>query len=185
MKEPLIILVDEEDNAIGVGKKQEVHELGLLHRAFSVFVFREDGADLKLLMQKRNVKKYHCGGLWTNTCCSHPNADEKVEDAAIRRLDDELMLTGVALTKVGSFKYKAHFDNGLIEHEYDHVFVGFLEEDHKTYNASEIDEIAWMDIEFIKKDIVNNPSKYTPWFNQAFSLALQYVQGGVNIENAD
>lgn len=175
MQEDTLVLVDENDVEVGTGEKQDVHVRGLLHRAFSVFIFRKDNGVLKLLMQKRNIKKYHCGGLWTNTCCSHPRPNETVLSAAQRRMEEELMLTGVEVTPVGSFVYKAVFNNGLTEHEYDHVLIGYMDSEHKAYNSEEIDEVAWMDIDFIKQDIVEQPNKYTPWFNQAFGLALSYV----------
>lgn len=179
-QEDILVLVDENDTEIGTGMKQDVHVKGLLHRAFSVFIFKKEGSVLRLLMQKRNIKKYHCGGLWTNTCCSHPRPNESITTAATRRLNEELMLSNIELEPAGSFVYKAGFSNGLTEHEYDHVLIGYLYEDHKAYNSDEIDEIAWMDIEYLKRDIVEQPIKYTPWFNQAFSLALSYVDPDIH-----
>mgnify|MGYP005668528739 FL=1 len=135
-------------------------------------------------MQKRSAKKYHCGGLWTNTCCSHPRPNESIISAAIRRLNEELMLTNLEVKPAGSFVYKAKFDNGLIEHEYDHVLVGWMNEDHKIYDANEIDDVAWFTIDYLKNDINESPNKYTPWFSKALSLALSYIDMDV-IERHD
>ena len=118
-----IILVNEEDVQVGTMEKMEVHERGLLHRAFSVFIFNKAG---EMLLQQRALSKYHSGGLWTNACCSHPRPGEKTEDAAARRLFEELGF-GTELRFAFSFTYKAAFDNGLTEHEFDHVFVGHFD----------------------------------------------------------
>ena len=118
-----VVLVNEKDEAIGTMEKMAAHEKALLHRAFSVFVFNKNG---DLLMQQRAHSKYHSGGLWTNTCCSHPRPSEHVADAANRRLQEEMGFT-TSLTKAFDFTYKAVFDNGLTEHEYDHVFTGIFD----------------------------------------------------------
>ncbi|HSU49504.1 MAG TPA: isopentenyl-diphosphate Delta-isomerase, partial [Segetibacter sp.] len=119
-----VILVNELDEQIGKMEKMEAHSKGLLHRAFSVFIFNDQG---EMLLQQRAVSKYHSGGLWTNACCSHPRPEEATEDAALRRLQEELGFT-VSLAKIFDFRYNASFTNGLTEHEFDHVFVG-------TYNG--------------------------------------------------
>ena len=118
-----VVLVNEKDEAIGTMEKMAAHEKALLHRAFSVFVFNKNG---DLLMQQRAHSKYHSGGLWTNTCCSHPRPGEHVADAANRRLQEEMGFT-TSLNKAFDFTYKAAFDNGLTEHEFDHVFIGIYE----------------------------------------------------------
>lgn len=184
MLEDSLILVDADDKEIGTGLKMEVHEKGLLHRAFSVFIFRKENGINQLLMQRRNLKKYHCGGLWTNTCCSHPRPGETIMTAATRRLSEELMLDNVNVYPAGSFMYKAKFDNGLTEHEYDYVMVGWLNKDHKSYNSDEIDSIGWFDVDWLKKDLHSSPDKYTPWFGQAFGLALEYVDSGEQMSDA-
>src|SRR5215470_11031187 len=119
-----IILVDEKDRSIGVMEKLEAHRKGLLHRAFSVFIFNSKG---EMLLQQRSDEKYHSGGLWTNACCSHPAPGEDINTAAIRRLNEELGFT-TSLTKIFDFIYQSSFENGLTEHEFDHVFIGLHDE---------------------------------------------------------
>ena len=117
---PDVILVDQADRPVGRMEKQEAHRKGLLHRAFSVFLL--DGS--KLLIQRRALDKYHCGGLWSNTCCSHPAPGEPVLSAAERRLDEELGIKNARLRELDTFLYRAAFPNGLAEHELDHVLLG-------------------------------------------------------------
>ena len=169
MSEEKLILVDYQDRQIGTGEKLEVHRRGLLHRAFSVFLF--DGN--RLLIQKRVEKKYHCGGLIANTCCSHPRVGESVMDAAVRRLDEECGIKGVSLTEQGWFIYRAVFDNGLAEYEADHILTG-------TYSGGfapdpdEIAELKWIDIDELETDMIRNPGKYAPWFFTALSLSSEF-----------
>lgn len=157
-----IILVDELDNAIGTMEKMEAHEKGLLHRAFSVFIFNSKG---ELLLQQRALTKYHSAGLWTNTCCSHPRPNEKTLDAAKRRLKEEMGLT-CDLHHKTSFIYKTNFDNGLTEHEFDHVFFGNCDQD-PSINPEEVESFLWMDTREIMDDIEKDPEKYTSWFKIA------------------
>ena len=176
MEEDTLILVDAKDNKIGEEKKQLTHERGLLHRAFSIFLFYRDENGLWLLLQQRNKNKYHCGGLWTNTCCSHPRPGETTIEAANRRLIDELNISA-DLKHVGSFIYRADFPNGLIEHEYDHVFVGWFEKVIPNYNTSEIQAAEWVKVSELLADLKANPEKYTPWFHKALDIALFDVNG--------
>ena len=125
MSEEKVILVDKNDNQVGLMPKLEAHEKGLLHRAFSIFIFN---SRYELLLQKRASSKYHSGGLWTNTCCSHPREGEDTLDAANRRLDEEMGIK-TSLRKVYDFIYKAELDNQLTEHEFDHVFYGVCDSD--------------------------------------------------------
>jgi isopentenyl-diphosphate delta-isomerase len=157
-----VILVDELDNAIGTMEKMEAHEKGLLHRAFSVFIFNGKG---ELLLQQRALTKYHSAGLWTNTCCSHPRPNETVLNAAKRRLTEEMGLTCEVDHKT-SFIYKTDFDNGLTEHEFDHVFFGHYDQD-PIINPEEVENFVWMDVNKIMNDIEKNPKKYTSWFKIA------------------
>ena len=157
-----LILVDDKDNEIGIEEKMEAHRQGKLHRAFSIFVFN---SKKQMLLQKRAVKKYHSGGLWTNTCCSHPQPNEGTEEAAHRRLKEEMGFD-CDLTKVTSFIYKSDFGNGLTEHEFDHVFIGFFDGDIVP-NKDEVDEFKFVDINELKNDIGNNPESYTTWFRIA------------------
>ncbi len=156
----LVILVDEEDNPVGVMEKIEAHKRGgTLHRAFSILVFNDRG---ELMLQLRSRKKYHAGGLWTNTTCSHPRPGEDTLEAAVRRLREEMGFT-TELEKVGEFIYKADVGNGLTEYEYDHVFVGFYN-DPPTPNPEEADGWKWMDFAEVLVDAKMNPHIYTPWF---------------------
>ena len=153
-----IILVDEDDNVLGYGEKMEVHKRGQLHRCFSVMVVNSEG---KVLLQKRAQGKYHCPGLWSNTCCSHPYPQEDIKAAAKRRLREEMGFD-CELEKIGVFHYKAEFDNGLTENEIDHLFKGKY--DGKIApDPAEVGDIKRIDIEALKKDIEENPNDYTVW----------------------
>jgi isopentenyl-diphosphate delta-isomerase len=163
MREPQVILVDQNDNQIGLAGKLEAHEKGLLHRAFSVFVFNHEG---KMLLQKRASHKYHSPNLWTNTCCSHPYPNESVTVAAERRLIEEMGFH-TTLDKSFVFEYRAEFDNGLTEHEIDHVFIGQYNGEIKI-NPEEVDEYKWVDLNELRYDMENNPENYTVWFKIAF-----------------
>jgi len=171
MSEQKVILVNENDEPIGTESKLKAHELGKLHRAFSVFVFYKNNDRLELLLQQRNPEKYHSGGLWTNTCCSHPRPNEDIISAANRRLKEEMGIS-VTLTQVGNFQYKAEFPNGLIEHEFDHVLIGFTDSKAVDFNKTEVIAIHWMTIPDLITDLENNSEKYTPWFKQALDIAL-------------
>ena len=159
----LVILVDKNDNQLGLMEKIEAHEKAVLHRAFSVFILNDNN---ELLLQKRALSKYHSPGLWTNTCCSHPRDGESVIDAGIRRLREEMGFE-TEINTLFSFIYRAEFDNGLTEHEFDHVLLGRY---NKTplINKLEVSDWKWIDIEFIKKDVVVNPDIYTVWFKIIF-----------------
>ena len=163
MKEELVILVDENDNQVGLMPKMEAHEKAVLHRAFSVFVFNEKN---ELMLQQRALHKYHSPGLWTNTCCSHQRDGESNLAAGERRLFEEMGFV-TELKETISFIYKAPFENGLTEHEYDHILVGHYENDPEI-NTEEVGEWRWMDLELVKKDIKNNPENYTSWFKIIF-----------------
>lgn len=164
-----VILVDEADNQIGVEEKLKAHRDGKLHRAFSIFVFNSEG---KLLLQQRALSKYHCGGLWANTCCSHPRPGEGTEIAAHRRLREEMGFD-CPLKELFSFTYKAKFDNGLTEHEFDHVLIGKFDGTPKA-NPEEVESWKWVDIDELRNGIRQNPDKYVYWlkasFEKVFSL---------------
>jgi len=161
-----VVLVNELDEPVGLMEKLEAHQKGLLHRAFSVFVFNEKQ---ELLLQQRAFSKYHSGGLWTNTCCSHPRAKENILDAANRRLMEEMGMK-VQLEHLTHFIYKAKFDNNLIEHEFDHVFIGHSNE-APCINKEEVESYKWVKINDLKGDIRTNPEDYTVWFK----IALEKV----------
>ena len=166
-----VILVDEKDNQVGLMPKLEAHQKGLLHRAFSVFIFN---SDYKLLLQKRASSKYHSGGLWTNTCCSHPRDGEDTIDAANRRLNEEMGIK-TSLRKVFDFIYTAELDNNLIENEFDHVFYGVYDID-PIINKDEAEDFKWVNIETLKNDIENNKDQYTVWFKIAFDYFYNYLK---------
>ncbi|HRF99552.1 MAG TPA: isopentenyl-diphosphate Delta-isomerase [Bacteroidia bacterium] len=162
MTKEYVILVDEQDNDIGVMEKMKAHQDGLLHRAFSVFIFNDQD---ELLLQQRAISKYHSGGLWTNTCCSHPRPNETIKDAANRRLFEEMGMSCDLKIKT-SFIYKTPFDNGLTEHELDYVLIGTTNENPQI-NKEEVESYKWMLVKDIKKDISDNPDHYTSWFKIA------------------
>ena len=161
--EEQVILVNEKDEPIGLMGKMEAHEKGLLHRAFSVFIFN---SKQEVLLQQRAACKYHSPNLWTNTCCSHPRAGETNQQAGERRLQEEMGLQ-VPLREVFSFIYKAPFDNGLTEHEYDHVLIGYSDAQPQI-NPEEVASWKWLSLEAIKEDILQTPAQYTAWFKIIF-----------------
>jgi isopentenyl-diphosphate Delta-isomerase len=158
-----VILVNEKDEQVGTMEKMEAHEKALLHRAFSVFIFNSDG---EMLLQQRALTKYHSGGLWTNACCSHPFPGEETMIAAGRRLQEEMGFV-TPITKVFDFVYKAEFDNGLTEHEFDHVFTGVYEGEIKM-NKEEVSDYSYKSIASIAKSLQTHPQKFTAWFHLAF-----------------
>ncbi len=158
-----VILVNENDEVIGFMEKMEAHQKAVLHRAFSIFIFNRKG---EMLLQQRALKKYHCAGLWTNACCSHPLPGEDVEQAAERRLLEEMGFT-TPLQKLFHFVYEASFDNGLTEHEYDHVFVGVYENEI-SINRQEVNDYCFKSLDDIAASLITHPGKYTVWFRIAF-----------------
>jgi len=171
MSKENVILVDEKDNQVGLMPKLEAHEKGVLHRAFSIFIFN---SKYELLLQKRASSKYHSGGLWTNTCCSHPREGEDTLDAANRRLDEEMGIK-TSLRKVYDFIYKAELDNQLTEHEFDHVFYGVCDND-PILNKDEAEDFKWVDMETLNNDIMKNEDNYTVWFKIAFEYFYNYLK---------
>ena len=170
-----VILVDEQDVQTGIMEKMEVHQKALLHRAFSVFIFNDTG---EILLHKRADKKYHSGGLWTNACCSHPQPGEEILAAAEIRLQEEMGFCTI-LTKAFDFIYKAPFDNGLTEHEFDHVFIGTYNGDILP-NADEVSNYCFKSMEEIKDSVQSHPKKYTEWFKIAFPKMEAYLQSVSN-----
>jgi len=170
MIEEQVILVDENDNQIGLMPKMEAHEKALLHRAFSVFVFNDNN---ELMLQQRALHKYHSPGLWTNTCCSHQRDGETNLEAGKRRLQEEMGFV-TELEETTSFIYKAPFDNGLTEHEYDHVMIGYYN-DEPNINEAEVADWKWMNLEDVKVDIALHPKKYTAWFKIIFDKFYEFI----------
>ncbi len=158
-----VILVNEKDEQVGTMEKMEAHEKALLHRAFSVFIFNNDG---EMLLQQRALTKYHSGGLWTNACCSHPFPGEETIVAAGRRLQEEMGFV-TPIKKVFDFVYKAEFDNGLTEHEFDHVFTGVYEGEIRM-NKEEVSDYSYMSVAAIAESLETHPQKFTAWFHLAF-----------------
>ena len=163
MVEEQVILVNEKDEQIGLMPKHEAHEKAVLHRAFSVFIFNDSN---ELMLQQRANHKYHSPGLWTNTCCSHQRDGETSLQAGKRRLHEEMGFT-TELKETTSFIYKAPFDNGLTEHEFDHILIGTFN-DVPTINEDEVAKWKWMKIEEVQNDIKINPEQYTAWFKIIF-----------------
>ena len=172
MTEEQVILVNEKDEQIGIMPKLEAHEKAMLHRAFSVFIVNDKG---ELLLQQRAASKYHSPMLWTNTCCSHQREGETNIEAGKRRLQEEMGFV-TQLKEVFSFIYKAPFDNGLTEHELDHVMVGSYNENPKI-NNEEVGDYKWITLEAVKTDMETQPEIYTVWFIIIFK---EYYQRLVN-----
>lgn len=165
-----LILVNENDVQVGTAEKMEAHKLALLHRAFSIFIFNRKG---EMLLQQRALSKYHSGGLWTNACCSHPYNKQGTKQAAEKRLMEEMGFT-IPLTKAFEFIYKAVFDNGLTEYEYDHVFIGVYEGEIKPA-VDEVINYCYMSVADVKNSIESHPQKYTEWFKIAFPKLENYL----------
>ncbi len=165
-----VILVDEQDNEVGFMEKIEAHERAVLHRAFSVFVFNDNN---ELMLQQRAKSKYHSPLLWTNTCCSHQRKGESNISAGKRRLQEEMGFV-CELEEVFSFIYKAPFDNGLTEHELDHVMIGRYN-DEPIINPDEVESFKWMSLEAVKNDIAENPKEYTAWFKIIFDKSYEKI----------
>jgi isopentenyl-diphosphate delta-isomerase len=158
-----VILVDQNDNQIGFLEKMEAHKKGLLHRAFSIFIFNAKG---EMLLQQRAINKYHSGGLWTNACCSHPGPGEETLIAAQRRLKEEVGFN-TSLKKIFDFVYKTDFENGLSEHEFDHVFAGEYD-GIINFNKEEVIDVCYEDMRQRSYSLQTNSQKYTAWFHLAF-----------------
>lgn len=171
-----VVLVNEKDEVLGTMEKLRAHEEGILHRAFSVMIFNSRG---EMLIQQRAQDKYHCGGLWTNACCSHPRLDETPKEGAQRRLKEEMGFT-TNVEFLGSFIYKVKFDNGLTEHEFDHMFCGNYDENPNP-NSEEVEDWKFISMNDLLKDVEYQPENYTFWFrdilkNRSKEL-LAYDQG--------
>ncbi len=164
-----VILVDTEDNMTGTMEKIAAHKTASLHRAFSVFVFNHAG---ELLLQQRALNKYHSAGLWTNTCCSHPRPGESTADAAVRRLREEMGFE-TRLEKVFDFTYKAGFENGLTEHEFDHVFIGYYD-GPVIVNEQEVNNYAFVSMPNIAEAMETGPEQFTAWFHIAFPKVFEW-----------
>ncbi len=166
-----VILVDKNDDPVGLMEKMEAHEKAVLHRAFSVFIFNSEG---ELLLQQRAQHKYHSPGLWTNTVCSHPCEGEKTDAAAHRRIVEEMGFD-CSFEEAFSFIYRADVGQGLIEHEFDHVFIG-SSDTAPLINSDEVASWKYVELQWLEKDVMINPINYTEWFKIALTQVLVYFQ---------
>lgn len=171
MKEENVILVNEKDEQIGLMPKLEAHEKAVLHRAFSVFVLNDK---MEIMLQQRAGQKYHSPLLWTNTCCSHQREGETNIQAGTRRLFEEMGFV-TELKELFHFIYKAPFDNGLTEHELDHVMIGYYNGEPKI-NNDEVENWKWITIEDVKKDMHSYPEIYTVWFKIIFDEFYHFLE---------
>lgn len=171
MTEEKVILVNENDEQIGLMPKLEAHEKAQLHRAFSIFILNSKN---EVMLQQRASEKYHSPLLWTNTCCSHQREGETNIQAGNRRLQEEMGLS-TELKELFHFIYKAPFDNGLTEHELDHVMIGYYN-DEPNINREEVESWKWMDIDSIKEDMIQNPAIYTVWFKIIFDEFYHFLE---------
>lgn len=166
-----VILVDQQNQSIGTMDKLSAHLQGKLHRAYSVLVFRKISDCVELLLQQRSPLKYHGGGLWTNTCCSHPIQDNELISNATERLYEEMGIR-IPLVEAGIFQYFAQLDNKMFEHEMDHVLIGNWVEQEIHPNAAEVVDYCWMAISTLQQKLAKKPETFTPWLSQALELAL-------------
>ena len=171
MIEEQVILVDQNDQQIGLMNKLEAHEKAILHRAFSVFILNDQN---QIMLQQRAHQKYHSPLLWTNTCCSHQRQGESNLEAGTRRLFEEMGFT-TKLKELFHFIYKAPFDNGLTEHELDHVMIGYFNDEPKI-NTDEVENWKWMSIEDVRADMKSNPDLYTIWFKIIFDKFYHFIE---------
>lgn len=171
MKE-FITLVDENDLPLGPMEKLEAHEKGLLHRAFSVFIFNSKG---EVLLQQRADEKYHSAGLWSNTCCSHPNYQEPLLAAIKRRMQEEMNMQAEVQFQF-KFIYKASLENNLVEHEVDHVYFGFTDDEPKI-NMDEVKDWKYMNLAELEKELITHPENYSQWLNICFPKVVKARQG--------
>lgn len=170
-----VVLVDHHNQATGTAEKLAAHRENLLHRAFSVFIFQQTTNGLELLLQQRARDKYHCPQLWTNTCCSHPRANESVLAAGQRRLQEELGFSA-SLTDIGWFHYNAHFNNGLSENEIDHVLIGYMSPSTViTPNPLEVNAYRWISIPDLLQELATQPTQFTPWLTLALEVVIKHV----------
>lgn len=170
-----LVCVDSNDSEVGLEKKLTVHQKGLLHRAFSIFIFRKNCSVLELLLQQRALSKYHTAGLWTNTCCGHAIPAYSLEITAKGRLQYEMGFS-CELQFVDKFTYRSVLTNGFIEHEVDHVFVGFTKEIKINPNEMEVADHRWLSLDHVLLEYSADSSKFTPWFLPALQLTKDYSE---------
>lgn len=172
-----VLLVDSQDNPLGTMDKLAAHRAGDLHRAFSIFILRKIDYHYETLLQQRALDKYHSGGLWTNACCSHPLPQEDILQAGARRLQEEMGIA-LPLKAIGSFQYRAELNNGLIEHEFDHVLIGTINNSENlsmSLNPAEVAACRWVGLEELQADILQSPQIYTAWLASALQIVRTYL----------
>lgn len=171
-----VILVTPQDMELGKEDKLLAHKYGMLHRAFSIVLFCKVDNSYEVLIHQRHPDKYHCGGLWSNSCCSHPQPGEAdTLLSAKNRLFEEMGIK-TDLAPAGFFHYIARFDNGLYENEIDHVYMGFYDKNKDIhYNTEEVAQCRWVEYQQLVNDIDVRPQVYTPWFREALKLARQHI----------
>lgn len=173
MIEEQVVLVDPQGRELGLQEKMQAHRDGALHLAFSVLLYRETDNGREFLMQQRALGKYHSGGLWTNTCCSHPRQGESMEQAGIRRLGEEMGISGVSqLEDIATFLYRAELDNQLVEHELDHILVACVSELEIEPNSSEVMGYRWWPQAELEQAVDSDPEQFTAWFPQVLARTL-------------
>lgn len=173
-KDDLLVLVDGLDREIGTATKERAHREGLLHRAFSVVLVRHGDAGTELLLSQRATGKYHSGGLWANSCCSHPRAGERLLDAARRRVREELGCEAIGLREAGSFAYRAEFAEGLCEYEYDHVLVGSFEGALEP-DPNEVSTTRWVGLDELARELAERPKQFAAWAFTVLSMAMRHL----------
>lgn len=174
-KNESLVLVDLFDLNIGHETKETIHVKGLLHRAFSIVVYRETDGEVEILLSQRSDAKYHSGGLWANACCSHPRNGEEIIDAARRRIMEELCISPISMEEIGDFVYRAVLDNGLIEYECDHVLLAKYDGIIKP-NKAEVKDYQWISINSLNSELVSKPDVFASWVFMVFSLAIREIQ---------
>lgn len=175
-----VILVNEKDETVGIAEKLQAHREGLLHRAFSILLYRKTATGFECLLQRRAFCKYHSPGLWSNTCCSHPRPHESVLEAAHRRLREELNLSA-ELFRIGQFIYRAELENDLIEHELDHVLIGEMQKDiFINPNPEEISETKWVSASELTQLLQTHPKQFTAWLDSVLMMVMEFISATRN-----
>ncbi|WP_028389193.1 isopentenyl-diphosphate Delta-isomerase [Legionella fairfieldensis] len=182
MSDIQVVLVTPDDTILGTTDKITAHRYAMLHRAFSVFIYRFHQGAIEILLQQRQINKYHCGGLWSNSCCSHPFVDEEITSAGERRLQEELGIQSTLQT-VGRFHYVAALDNHFFENELDYVLAGTTNDADIHFNPEEVSAVQWITISDLQQWLKMRPEQFTPWFQQAFDLCKDYLASQIKSDS--
>lgn len=173
MKKSDVVLITPDDEVIGTIDKISAHRYAMLHRAFSIFIYRMIHGQVEILLQQRQIDKYHSGGLWTNTCCSHPALNQDLIEAARQRLKEEMGISA-ELKLIGRFHYVASFANSLFENELDYVLVGTFDEGKIPFNLKEVQAVKWVSLDNLLILIKKEPERFTPWLTKGLELFINY-----------